>query len=159
MKTSSTRAMTGSGPSAIDTSSGSSARTSAARFVIAIVECVAPRPATRITPASALNANVCGGRPPVEAFSPTGMTRPWDSSASMRCETVERARPVDATSSARVLALSRMRLSIAPAPGAAPPRLRSSAIAVSLTDLLTTATRKRMRTNGRARGFGREASN
>ena len=82
-------------------------------------EWVAPRSAHRTTPASRLKANVCGGRPPVETLPPAGTTSRSDSSASIRWATVERASPVSATSSARVLARpSRIRRSSAPAPAA-----------------------------------------
>ena len=46
------------------------------------------------TRASGLKANLAGGRPPVEAASPDGVSSPAASRASTRAATVERARPV-----------------------------------------------------------------
>ena len=54
------------------------------------------------TPASGLNASRAGGRPPVLAASPDGVSSPAASRASTRAATVERASPVILISSARV---------------------------------------------------------
>ena len=64
-----------------------------------------------------LKAKRAGGRPPVERASPPGPSSPAASSASTRAPTVDRARPVTWTSSARVRGRpSRMSWSSAPAP-------------------------------------------
>ena len=116
-KVSSSQPRTVSGPSAIGMSVRVSTMTSPARSVTATRECVAPRSAASTTPALRLKAKVFGGRPPVEALAPAGTTSRCASRASIRWATVERASPVSATSSARVLARpSRMSRSMAPAP-------------------------------------------
>ena len=98
-------------------SSRVSASTSPARSVTATRECVAPRSAASTTPASRLNANVRGGRPPRDAPGSAGTTSCRVSSESTRWATVERDSPVRATNSACVRACpSRIRRSIAPAP-------------------------------------------
>ena len=56
------------------------------------------------TPAAPLKASVVGGRPPVEAPSPPETSSPLASSASTRWAIVERARPVSAARSPRVVA-------------------------------------------------------
>ena len=49
-----------------------------------------------------LSANCDGGRPPVDTVSAIGVMRPIRMSSSTRAAIVERARPVDFASSARV---------------------------------------------------------
>ena len=73
------------------------------------------------TPASGLKASCAGGRPPVDAASPEGVSSPAASSASTRAPTVERASPVSLMSSARVRGVpSSMSWSSSPAPDVAP---------------------------------------
>ena len=75
------------------------------------------------TPASGLKANRAGGRPPVDAASPEGVSSPAASRASTRAPTVDLARPVIRISSARVRGVpSSMSWSSSPAP-AEPPTL------------------------------------
>ena len=99
---STTRSSTGPGPSAIATGSWCSARTVPTRSVRARREWVAPRSTARMTRAAGLNANVAGGRPPVELASPAGVTNPEDSRRSTRAAIVERACPVRVARSERV---------------------------------------------------------
>ena len=69
------------------------------------------------TPASGLKARRAGGRPPVEAASPDGVSRPAASRASTRAPTVDLARPVIRISSARVRGVpSSISWSSSPAP-------------------------------------------
>ena len=75
-----------------------------AKSATAIREWVAPTSATRMIPPSRLNARTVGLRPPVDGASPASTSQPRWTSASTRCETVERARPVISASSARVFA-------------------------------------------------------
>ena len=79
-----------------------SARIVAPRSVIATVACEAPMSAATTTRAPGFSANCDGGRPPVDAASATGVTRPIRMSSSTRAAIVERARPVDFASCARV---------------------------------------------------------
>ena len=105
-----------SGPFATAMSWTSWASTSPARSVTATREWVAPRSPASTTPASPLNASIVGRRPPVEALSPPGTRRRCEIRASTRCAMVERASPVIAASSPRVLARPvRTRSRIAPA--------------------------------------------
>ena len=95
---------TTSGPSATAMFSVSWASTPPARSVTATRVCVAPTSPASTTPTSLLNASIVGGRPPVDALSPPGMSRRWARSASTRWATVERDRPVKVARSPRVVA-------------------------------------------------------
>ena len=68
-----------------------SASTVPTRSVSARRACVAPRSTASTTRAAGLNANVAGGRPPVDVASPAGATNPEESSSSTRAAIVERA--------------------------------------------------------------------
>ena len=76
-----------------------------------------PESAPMTTRAWGLNANLAGGRPPVDAASPEGASRPAASRASTLAPTVDLASPVSWISSARVRGVpSRMSCSRSPAP-------------------------------------------
>ena len=94
----------------------SSASTVPPRLVTASREWVAPRSAASTTPASSLKASIIGGRPPVESLSPSSRRSPWARSWSRRWAIVERARPVSAERSARVVP-SASRISCSNVPG------------------------------------------
>src|SRR4051794_38165264 len=93
---------TTSGPWAMFSGCVLRSRISPVRSVRATERCVAPTSAARMSRAAGFNRNRAGGRPPVEAASPDGTTRPAASSASTRVVTVDRARPLRSMSSARV---------------------------------------------------------
>ncbi len=93
---------TGSGPRAMSISPVFSDSTLPVRSAMATVPCEAPRSTATTTLAAGLIANCDGGRPPVETASATGVMSPMRISSSTRTATVDRARPVDLASSARV---------------------------------------------------------
>ena len=118
-----------SGPFAMSIGSLCSTSTVPARSVTASVACEAPRSAASTMRAEGLSANCEGGRPPVDAASATGLTRPSCMSSSTRAAIVERARPVDWASAARVRGAPSRRSwksSLAPELPSAEPRLMST---------------------------------
>ena len=114
-----TRSRTTVGPSAMSDSTEVSSSTLPARSTAATAACEAPRSIARTTWPAPLRANRVGGRPPVEAASPTGASRPEASRASTRRLMVERASELSSESSALVRGLpSRRCWNRSPAPGA-----------------------------------------